>query len=611
MLQRIPFLIMFLALFPVLLPADSPSRPEGVFNVLTFGAKGDGINDDRTAFDRATAAAAAYGPGAELRIPAGRYRIGTLANDAPGKSANLIFSKLKDVAVKGEPGTELIMAGRGHGLMISDCENTVFENLSVDYDPLPFTQGTVEASDSVENTILVRIDPGYRSPLDDAFSGKNIDVLKLRMSFFDDGKRRKDIGINWVASVTPAKDGLVAMKLRNRFDSGLTLKGLKFAMISRSAGTKGHGVFAVNSRACTLKNVDVYSAYNAAYGIRECDRLVMDGCDLDLKPGTDRLISSNADGIHAKFNRGGPIIRNCRITHCEDDCVNIAAGYQRVCEQPSPDTLVIDLDTNARPGDEYVLFDIRTGAEITRVKSTAHERIKWNGVPKYKIKLASELTPGLATVKSTGAPADWRLSIGTGKKLDSTSALPVFLYNLDACGRGAVIDHNVFGYNWPRGILIRAPEAVVSNNRFEDFQGPALVVGHDFVWGEGPNSSGLQILDNVFRDVNRTNIVIEDCALPDKSAGRSIRDILIRGNRFEGFGEASPDGRGRVGEVISVTNGNGVRIENNVFGPPATNIAAPGLPWVSIANSDNVEMKDNTAILKAGSSPQPLPAHRE
>ena len=109
MLQRIPFLIMFLALFPVLLPADSPSRPEGVFNVLTFGAKGDGINDDRTAFDRATAAAAAYGPGAELRIPAGRYRIGTLANDAPGKSANLIFSKLKDVAVKGEPGTELIM----------------------------------------------------------------------------------------------------------------------------------------------------------------------------------------------------------------------------------------------------------------------------------------------------------------------------------------------------------------------------------------------------------------------------------------------------------------------------------------------------------------------
>lgn len=591
-------LVSYLMLVTILFCGETLPAAAGIFDVTAFGAKADGLTDDRPAFSKAVSAAAAFGKKAQILIPRGRYKIGSLERSTPGDSANLVFSGLKNAEIKGEPGTELIMGGRGHGLRIANCENTVFENISIDYAPLPFTQGTIEKFDRETNTILVLIDPGYRSPLDETFSGKSIKILKLRMSFFEaaDGKRRKDLGINWVDRVTSGPNGLIALKLRNKEMTGSGLVGLKFAMISRSAGTKGHGVFVTSSKDCTLKNINVYSAYNAAYGIRECDRLVMDGCRLERKPGTGRLISSNADGIHAKFNRRGPIVRNCLLTYCEDDCINIAGNYQRLCDRPAPNQLIIDLDTNGRSGDEYVLFDFRTAAEIARIKSIKRERIKWNGKPKCRITFTEELPVNLATVKNCGQPVDWSLGISTGKSIAPGTKMPVFLYNLDACGRGAIIEDCFLGYNWPRGILIRAPEARIARNRFENFEGPALIIGHDMIWGEGPNSSGLQVTNNIFHNINRTNIVIADAALSESQAGRSIRDILIQGNQFEGFGEPSPHGRGRVGEVISVTNADRVLIKNNMIGPPSPLFRDPAQPYITITDSDKITLAENTFL---------------
>jgi hypothetical protein len=52
-------------------------------------------------------------------------------------------------------------------LLISGSSNVTICDLPIDYNPLPFTQGTIGASDSASLQIIVKIDPGY--PDDPAF----------------------------------------------------------------------------------------------------------------------------------------------------------------------------------------------------------------------------------------------------------------------------------------------------------------------------------------------------------------------------------------------------------------------------------------------------------
>lgn len=57
-------------------PVPAPASPRSYYDVLAFGAKGDGVTDDTDAFQKALNAAAADGGGV-VRVPAGRFLIKT------------------------------------------------------------------------------------------------------------------------------------------------------------------------------------------------------------------------------------------------------------------------------------------------------------------------------------------------------------------------------------------------------------------------------------------------------------------------------------------------------------------------------------------------------
>src|SRR5262249_4716385 len=46
-------------------------------------------------------------------------------------------------------------------LLISSSSNVTIRDLSIDYDPLPFTQGTITGFDRAALQIMVKVDPGY------------------------------------------------------------------------------------------------------------------------------------------------------------------------------------------------------------------------------------------------------------------------------------------------------------------------------------------------------------------------------------------------------------------------------------------------------------------
>ena len=55
----------------------------------------------------------------------------------------------------------MINTARVSTLQISDASYVTVRDLTIDYDPLPFTQGTIASFDHAAPEIIVKVDPGY------------------------------------------------------------------------------------------------------------------------------------------------------------------------------------------------------------------------------------------------------------------------------------------------------------------------------------------------------------------------------------------------------------------------------------------------------------------
>ena len=69
-------------------------------------------------------------------IPPGRYRV------TPRHRQHLVLQDLADVNIIAD-GVEMICTETTRALTISNCRNVTLRGLSIDYDPLPYTQGKI------------------------------------------------------------------------------------------------------------------------------------------------------------------------------------------------------------------------------------------------------------------------------------------------------------------------------------------------------------------------------------------------------------------------------------------------------------------------------------
>src|SRR6185295_13961159 len=94
------------------------------------------------------------------------------------------------------------------------------------------------------------------------------------------------------------------------------------------------------SNRCRLDAVTVLSSPTVAFMANDCDALTLSQCVIEPGKGGDRLYSSNADGIHAKSNRKGPTVENCRFTRMGDDAMTVVQKAERLFGAPSPSELI-------------------------------------------------------------------------------------------------------------------------------------------------------------------------------------------------------------------------------------------------------------------------------
>ncbi|MDG0813445.1 right-handed parallel beta-helix repeat-containing protein [Cohnella rhizosphaerae] len=483
-----------------------------VFHASEFGARGDGVTDAGPAIRAAIAAAIATGEEAEVRLGRGRYRVAS----GHGNEAAIRIAGASKLVLTGEGDDTVIvvcnpMAG---GIEVADSGDVLVQSLAVDYDPLPYTQGTVTEVNGAAGWFSFRVDAGYRQ-LDE----RNFHEAEARFGLLVRGAGGPEprygphplIDLTW-ERVSADEWRVKAPDRKMLLASGMR-PGDRYAHMARR-----HSESAINfwrTETASVRDVTVYAGPSLASIWGQNGDVDIDGLRVEVLPGSNRLLSANGDGIHNLNTRGRLDIRNCAFSGMADDAINIHVRAGTVREVPAPNELLVHGGLfEARTGDKVQLYRPRTGcilAEATVLHAAARP-------------------DGLHAIRMDRDIAGLQAGIGLH---DADH-----VYNLSACGRGFVVRGNRFGRHRGRGILVRSPDGTIVDNEFLNAEGWGIAVQHEPDWEEGPIARNLTITRNTFTgDDDNVMASVHIAAgtpagISEANWGKPITGILIKDNRF-------------------------------------------------------------------------------
>ena len=531
---------------------ESGSKAEGPEETTAVGRP-----DDLRAFLASGLAAGEK----EIVIPPGRYRV------QAEQGNHLVFSGLTGVTLVAE-GVELVCTSTVRALWFDGCTDVTLRGLTIDYDPLPFTQGRITAMAEDKSWLEFEVAEGY--PLHG---------LGGPFQIYDpsSGSLRRGDG-RWNEEIESLGSGRfrVGKARPYRFDPAEDGERIGDILVAKSRHGKPGSPHAVELRGCKgmrLEDVTVHASPSFGFLERHCDGSTYLRCKVDRRAAADdpvrralpRMRSLNADAFHSKDASRGPAILSCTARFMGDDAVNINGRYHYVRGCSGRELRVIMVDPHARldVGDpvEFIPYagPRPPDARIVRKRPdpgalSEQEKAFIRGL-RMDGNMRTELLEGRARLFTL--TLDREISLAAG----SAVCCPLRL------GSGFAVKDCDFGENRSRGILIKASNGEVSGNRLTNNRMHAILVSPEFWWMEAGMSSGLMIKDNLISGCLETPIEIHArggnrAFLP---AG-ALRNISIVGNRIED--SAWP--------LIHVTSAQGLRIEGNVL--PDAPPYAPAVP---------------------------------
>jgi hypothetical protein len=519
------------------LPAAEPVR---VFRVRDYGAAPGGSSDCGAAIRAAIQAALAAGEGAEVALEAGTYRV--KADGAKGYCFPV--QQAKNLLIRGAgKATRIVITNPATGgFLLAQCQQVCLRDLTIDYDPLPFCQGTIRAADVEAGWFDLEIEHGYTTPDAGNFTGAQEPYGKWGM-IIDPATRRIKAGTpdHYMTPRWEHREGRVWRFFTDQehYRRGLVHMTVGDAYVHLA---RGYGA-AVLAQACEdlrIENVTVHASPGLAVGlVANRGQIVVHGLQVRFAPDSTRLLTTDADGVHCQQNRTGPIIEHCYFEGMADDAINIYAPPNVLREVRSPTEWLVSPNCLVLPGDRLQVLDPKTGGIRGEVKAVTGK------------------IEGRAFLLNLDKPLD-----GVVAGADHLSADT--LYNLDACGAGFQIRNNHMRGNRRYGCLLRAGGGVVENNVFEDTTGAGVVLTNEPNWPEGPMPWAVTIRGNRFLrggtclgyadSPHGAALAVRATRLGHGLAeAESIRDIVIDGNEFID----------RAGAAIFVGGATNVTIRNN------------------------------------------------
>jgi hypothetical protein len=279
-------------------------------SILEYGADPTGIQDSTRAIQNAIASVRVKLAQA-LVFPRGSYRLDSVQRIA------MDFTGMSNFEIDGG-GSTLLMGRDARCISITRCSNAVIRDFTIDWDPLPFTQGTVTASGSYG--FLLQVDPGFPVPaIADLLAIGSYDrstKVLARKPFLDLYPRSAK------AQAAGASELRVEMTLSSPMPVGTVL-------VLRFKG--GHDVIGItDSHDVAVRSVKVCSSYSAGFTVTRCRDLTFDGLTIGMPAGSNRLLSTNADGIDFHNCTGALLLQKCVLFGMGDDGINTITEMWRL-----------------------------------------------------------------------------------------------------------------------------------------------------------------------------------------------------------------------------------------------------------------------------------------
>ena len=474
----------------------------------------------------------------EVTIPAGTYPIDETLYIEGANNFSILAEDVK-----------LTLGVRERFLLISNCSNLLIRGLTLDHDPLPFTQATIIEHASDWSWLEAQIHEGY--PQDPKASSK-IEVFDM-----ETGLLLPNVWTLFNAAVEKLDANTVRVSGTESFNGKVTA-GDK--IVIDCPHNIPHGVEIRKSTDCRFEDVTLHTS--TSFGFFETNCHGTEYLDIKIIPGPSpiqdgepRLRSLNADGIHSKFATLGPRIENCRIVSLGDDAIAINGDYDLILETVGNKIIIASKrDSEIQIGDT--------------LRSLSPE-----GIFNFEIGVTA-ITPATGYTEQLNAALAGRnikkpelfqdfyeLTLS-----DTVSAEPgSVICSTNRKGNGFIVRNNYIGNKRARGILIKAENGIIEGNTIEQNHMGAIVLAPELSWMEAGFSRSVEIINN---RINHCGIspsvwnstqsgIISVSAAGDNGfapAGGHL-NIKIAGNRIDSC----------LGASILATSTSGLVITDNVM----------------------------------------------
>jgi hypothetical protein len=514
-------------------------------------------------------------PVGTLRFGGGTYRFGN--EHAPEEEHNVHAHVhavgLEDVTIEGNGSTLLWTdntLGAIHGF---DSSGLTIRDLTFDYDPLPFSQGTVTEWSADEEEIVVELDEGYPELGGRLYTRQGHQPLTSEFTIHtEDGH---------FYSANEPGSGHKAYEIVERLDDRRFRLGLQSHPSGVATGrrlalyARRPGSWTLSFNRCpdlTLENLTIHASPMFAAKVKfSADAVAR---NVTITPGEeDRILATNGDGLHFVSGPTGPTVENCRMAFMMDDHVVVNSRMNRVAERVDDRTLRVErtLETYVREGDVL-------------------QPIAANGTPMDPLSPVSAVTLEVEEFRSRRP-----------EEITFESALPdavgpgTFLRNRSLSNEGFAVRNNDCRHSRARGIRITAIDGVVADNHVENFQNAGILLRGNVTDRSFPKPcpEDVTVEDNVVRGTNMYALGNRgsgalDCYLwkPDsvQNPGRPGKNLVIRNNEIEDVGVKG----------INVADATGVEVQGNAVTGP-NQYAIPGQQYgLGFVNAGSVSVTENT-----------------
>jgi hypothetical protein len=491
----------------------------------------------------------------------------------------LTLSGANNVLINGNGCEVLIKNPRIGFLHLQNSTNVIVENITVDYDPLPYTQGMVTRNlythppigTAAEPAIEFRLDSGYPAPTNANYVDTNAINSAERWGIVMDtnnpGRGADDRYTIYTYTNVVQTNVSGAFKVQFTGHSFMqTIQSNDFwCMVSR---WNGSSVYSAGScYQLTFLQLTNYAGAAANFEAQYTPLVNEINCVVAIGPPPagatrGRIKSSNADGGYFGSSRIGPWVQGCNFTGLSDDVANAYTEPLVITNAPATPTNTFSLwnyNNGGRPtalsaaevelGDQLLFFNAYTGAVFDEAVVLATN--------------ATEIT------------VDHSIS-GIVNGTDETNTMVIN----NSLNTSAVYLNNQFSNSRIHGIYCRANNILIAHNSVSGM-GLSAISGFPALDLGAPNSfvpTNAIIMDNVLSDCSYSYDAINNAipsqepafALIELHQTRDTNDYVTNSFAISGLRILNNAFLNWRRAPLSLHNVTDAIVAGNYFGPPIT-----------------------------------------